>query len=138
MARQADGEVLCFLCEWFDNHAQLQRLYQLKYFSDQNEIEMFDMKSRRVFLKKSPRPEGLELKDMYLGSQVVIHSRTLTVKEYGDVYTRQKLESRRQKTILIIKPDALDYVGQIIDLVERDGFSIAKMQMVKVRLPALK
>ena len=42
-----------FTCEWYDAQAELMRNYQLTYYPKDTTIEMYDMKNRRMFLKRS-------------------------------------------------------------------------------------
>lgn len=44
--------------------------YLLKYFVGTNEAEMVELKTRRLFLKRSPCPQHLTVKDFVLGSKV--------------------------------------------------------------------
>lgn len=47
-------QVWIFVVEWYDAMPQLTRKYNLKYFPDTHSVEMIDLSSKRVFLKKSP------------------------------------------------------------------------------------
>ena len=55
----------------------------------------FDLKNRRMFLKRCEQP-GFNLGDLYLGATLTVYSRQLVVKEYADVYTRSAFESKRE------------------------------------------
>lgn len=44
--------------------------YLLKYFVDTNEAEMVELKTRRLFLKRSPCPSHLTVRDFAIGSKV--------------------------------------------------------------------
>ena len=39
--------------EWYDPQASLLREYQLTFYPKDNTIEMYDVKNRRLFLKRS-------------------------------------------------------------------------------------
>lgn len=62
--------MLSFLAEWFDPLPQLTKQYLLKYFCDTNEAEMVELKTKRLFLKRSPCPAHFTTKDFALGSKV--------------------------------------------------------------------
>lgn len=62
--------MLSFLAEWFDPLPQLTKRYLLKYFCDTNEAEMVELKTKRLFLKRSPCPTHFTTKDFALGSKV--------------------------------------------------------------------
>lgn len=82
---------------------------------------MFDIKNRRVFLKRTEMP-GLSLKDLYIGSTLTVYSRQLVVKEYADLYTRTAFETKWEKTYAMIKPDAYLNIGKILQRVQEEGF----------------
>ena len=63
-------QVLSFLAEWFDPLPQLTKQYLLKYFCETNEAEMVELKTKRLFLKRSPCPAHFTTKDFALGSKV--------------------------------------------------------------------
>lgn len=58
---------LAFLVEWFDQVASLTRSYQLFYCIADKTIEMYDVKNRRTFLKRSEYP-SVQLKDLFVGA----------------------------------------------------------------------
>ena len=43
---------------------------------------------------------------MFIGARVNIFSRLLSVVDYGDVFTRKKLEGQKEKTFGMIKPNS--------------------------------
>ena len=50
----SDGEdKLCFLVCWNDKQSGLQRDFHLYFYPGSNSVEMFDIKTRKVFLKKT-------------------------------------------------------------------------------------
>lgn len=66
-----EKQVLSFLAEWFDPLPQLTKQYLLKYFCETNEAEMVELKTKRLFLKRSPCPSHFTTKDFALGSKVM-------------------------------------------------------------------
>ena len=121
----------CFFVEWFDGQADLIRRYQLTFYPRDGTVEMYDMKNRRPFLKRCETQVALE--DVYLGATVTIHARQLKVVEYADVYTRKAFEARKSRTLAIVKPNAYNQVGKIVDTINQaGGILIAKMKMVKL------
>ena len=89
---------------------------------------MYDVKNKRIFLKRQEIPT-LQLDDFFVGSQVTILSRVLKVTDYGDIFTRRRFESQRERTFGMIKPDAYTAMGKIIDYVYSQGFVINKLKM---------
>ena len=91
MASAKDDNYL-FVVEWFDPMPQLKRKYLLKYFIDQHMVEMIgttlkitttsqqkhcndlrvlttDLKSKKMFLKKSPCPPEVSGTDFVVGGK---------------------------------------------------------------------
>ena len=52
-----------------------------------------------------------------------MNSRQLTLTGYGDNFTEKTLATRNEKTLAIIKPDAVGKVGPILERVCREGLS---------------
>lgn len=84
------------------------------YYPVTREIEMYDVKLNRIFLKKIEIP-SISLDDFFVGAQVTILSRVLKVTDYGDVHTRRKFEVDKSRTFAMIKPHAYANMGKILD-----------------------
>lgn len=120
---------LSFTVEWYDQHAALIRKYQLIYHSIDKTCEMIDLKTNRLFLKRSRCP-NIEVSDLFIGSVLTILGRQLTIAEFGDEFTRSKLKSKMEKTIGIIMPDCVDKVGVVLEKIISEGFSIGNLRMI--------
>lgn len=120
-----------FAVEWFDSVAGLVRKYQLFFYPADTSIEMFDLKARKIFLKRAHQ-EALTLHDLYVGASVNYLSRQLNIVDYGDEYTRSSLIARQEKTLVIIKPDAVNKAGLILDTLLSYELNIVTMQMFKL------
>ena len=86
-----------------------------------------------MFLKRCEY-SGITLNDLYLGAIVTVFSRQLKVADYGDVYTRKFFETKRSRTLALIKPDAYSHIGKILDAIYNNGFTINRMKMMKLTL----
>ncbi len=60
---------------------------------------------------------AVSLQDLFIGSIVTVHSRQLKLVEYGDLFTRQRFEDKKQRSFAMIKPDAYTSTGKIIDAI---------------------
>ncbi|KAG5175504.1 nucleoside diphosphate kinase [Tribonema minus] len=127
---------LSFLAEWFDPLPQLTRQYRLKYFEDSNEAEMVDVKTKRLFLKRSPCPESMTLKDFRIGAKIVLYGRELTLAEYGDEDTRKRLSPALVQTVLVINPQHFGDSGKLLDalLASPSGAAAAPLTLARLRL----
>jgi len=124
-------ERFVFVVDWYDQPADLIRKYQLVYFTADNSIEMYDIKNRRIFLKRCQYP-SLSLSEIYIGAIITVYSRQLKVVEYGDEFTRKRFEKKRETTFAMIKPDCYNQMGKIIDAVVKEGFLISRLKMAKM------
>ncbi|XP_069492575.1 nucleoside diphosphate kinase homolog 7 isoform X2 [Ambystoma mexicanum] len=125
----SDEDRCAFVAEWYDPNAALLRRYQLLYYTKDGSVEMFDMKSNRVFLKRT-KYEDLHVEDLFVGNKINVFSRQLQLIEYADQYTARKLGSKKEKTLAVIKPDAFAKMGAIIELILSADLTITKMKMV--------
>lgn len=91
----SDTERLAFIAHWLDGVSGVKWTYQLMVYPKSNEVEMFDCKTRRTFLRKTK----VELKPerVYVGARVTIFGRQLDVVDYGDEHTRKALEDVQQR-----------------------------------------
>jgi nucleoside-diphosphate kinase len=71
------------------------------------------------------------MEELFIGSVITVYSRQLKLVEYGDLFTRQRFESKRQRTFAMIKPDAYMSTGKIIDSIYQAGFMISKLKMTR-------
>merc|ERR1711998_143509 len=130
-ARDEYNERFAFTVDWFDHAAGLVRKYQLLYYPKDSQIEMFDIKNRRTFLKKCEYP-SIGLKDLFIGATVSIYSRQLKVVAYSDEFTANKLQPKQEKTLAIVKPDGYAHLGKIMDAIAASGLTVGEARMMKL------
>lgn len=123
-------EKFVFNLDWYDEQAGVVRKYTLYYHPVQNQIEMYDVKNQRIFLKRMEIP-GLKIDDFFVGAKVTLLSRVMKVTDYGDVRTRNRFEQTRSRTFAMIKPHAYQSIGKIVDDICANGFEISKLKMSK-------
>lgn len=129
LAPKNQSERFAFIAEWYDPNASLLRRYELLFYPVDGSVEMHDVKNRRTFLKRT-KYEDLHLKDLFIGNKVNVFSRQLVLIDYGDQYTARQLGSRKEKTLALIKPDAVSKAGEIIEMINKSGFTITKLRMM--------
>jgi len=115
--------------EWLDPHSGLTRRYQFLYWPSTREVEMYDLKNRRAFLKKTAIPTLLS-RDLFLGAVVAVYSRQLRVVEFGDQFTEETFSVSRQRSFCVI-PRAFTQtsLGKIVNALQKSGFAIADVKM---------
>jgi nucleoside-diphosphate kinase len=114
MSERQDDSLL-FVVEWFDPMPQMKRKYLLKYFVDLNSAEMIDLKTKKMFLKKSPCPPHISKDDFYVGGKVLLYSRELDIVDYGDMKTRDRLHFQVQQVVVILPASAYAYWGKLAE-----------------------
>ncbi|KAF7711775.1 nucleoside diphosphate kinase 7 isoform X2 [Silurus meridionalis] len=124
-------ERFAFLTEWYDPSAALLRRYQLLYYPKDGSVEMFDVKNQRTFLRRT-KYDDLHPEDLFVGNRVIVFSRQLNLVDYGDQYTASKLGSKKERTLAMIKPDAVTKVGNIIQMIYDSGLIVTKAKMTKL------
>ena len=62
-------EPLAFNVEWFDLSASLHRQFLLTFYESDSSVEMSEIKTRKMFLRRCPVPSsGLDKKDLFVGN----------------------------------------------------------------------
>ncbi|KAL3286441.1 hypothetical protein HHI36_000949 [Cryptolaemus montrouzieri] len=122
------NEKLVFLGEFFDHEAYLQKKFIISYFPSDDTVEIFDREMNRVYLKRS-LCEGIGRKDMFVGNVVRIYGRQITITDYGDCHTKKIIGKTKERTFVLIKPSAMDKLGDVIADIEARGFQISRMRM---------
>ena len=96
-----DEEKYLFVVEYFDPMPRLKKQFLLKLYVEDMDIEMVDLGSKKLFLKRSPAPESVRRTDFFVGGKVLLYSRELDIVDYGDGYTRSKLAKELQSSVLL-------------------------------------
>ncbi|XP_011309591.1 nucleoside diphosphate kinase 7 [Fopius arisanus] len=125
------GDRLIFEAEWFDTVAGFTKRFYLYYYPADNTIELFDIRSRKTFLRRT-KCEGVGLKDLYVGTVVTIFSRPMKITDVADSFTKSKLGVTIQKTFALLKPDVICKMGEILKIITAHDLHIADIKMVKL------
>ncbi len=128
MSQQA--ERYCFTVEYLDQQAGLVRQYKLLYFPSDKSIEMYDLKTRRVFLKRCPYPSLLP-RDLFIGATTTVFSRVLKVVDYGDEVTRQLFVTQTDRAVISIGGDALYQVGNLLKSIMAADVRVANIRLAQ-------
>lgn len=104
----------------------------MRYFVDSNNVEIFDTKTNKLFLKKSECPATLSGKDFFLGAKVLLYGRHFELQDYLDPFTAEKLGKQQQKAVLVVKRSMVARVGAILDTLLRQEFAVSALKMLKV------
>lgn len=122
---------MSFVVEWYDPTAALVRKYLLHYYEFDATVEMYDVKNRRMFLRRS-KVENVRVCDMFIGSTMNILGRQLTFTDYANDYSRKRLGYKKERTLGLIKPDGVQHMGKILDIIWQSGLQITKLKSLKL------
>ncbi|ORX63586.1 nucleoside diphosphate kinase [Anaeromyces robustus] len=125
-----DDTRYCFNVEYYDNQAELIREYQLMFFPSDNSIEMYDVKQKKIYLKRVGYP-GIQLRDLIIGATIIIFSRPLLIKSYGDRFTATKLISKLERSLLVVRLESNVLLGDLFNYIIDHGYTINQMRLVK-------
>ncbi|TYZ64045.1 hypothetical protein PybrP1_011903 [[Pythium] brassicae (nom. inval.)] len=128
--------IYSFKAKWFDTHAQLNRHYNVRYFVDSHNVEIFDTKANKLFLKKSECPAVLSASDFFLGAKVLLYGRHFELQEYLDPFTAEKLGKQQQKAVLVLKGDMVAHVGAVLTFLQHQQFGVSALKMLRVERAA--
>ncbi|XP_011505516.1 PREDICTED: nucleoside diphosphate kinase 7, partial [Ceratosolen solmsi marchali] len=129
----ADSERYIFEAEWYDKVSFTLKKFYLYFFPSDNSVELFDLKTRKTFLRRS-KCNGVESKDFYVGAMVTIFSRNIKITNFADQATKKKLSSKRVKTYVILKPNIINKLGEILKTISDYDFHISNLRMGQINL----
>jgi nucleoside-diphosphate kinase len=119
-----------FVAEWFDEVARISKQFLLKLFVHSNEIEIYDMKFNKCFLRRSPLPLNLKSSDFFLGAKVLVYSRLMTIIDFGDPFTRRHLAPSTDSSAILLGPDCNKKIGKIFADILSAGMKIIDIQSI--------
>ena len=123
-----------FKAEWYDERSGLTKDFVLTYFinaddDNENEVSLFDIKARRVFLKRT-LCKSIKKEQLFIGSKVVVYSRQLKIVEYADKQTRLALGTGQRTLVCDIPSTAYKHLGSILGVIHQNGFVLTKLKSV--------
>ena len=131
-----------FMTEWHDPQADILRYYSLTLFvqppnsSSPNEVQMFDTKQKRTFLRRTPI-NNITLADMIVGGTVTIFARILKITGYTDQRTKQVLTSKRQVLTITMNSAGYELTGSLFSGVAMAGLSVSKCRLIDSNGPTV-
>ena len=126
-------EKYTFKVEWLDQVASLKRYYLLQYYvmNGTNELELFDLKNKRVFLRRCAFP-SVSLEDLFIGAKVTVYARQMTLIEYGDSHTKELLGNTNEIAFGLVPPASLRSIGKILAAVHDARLQVSQLRMVQL------
>lgn len=132
MSKSSDmKERYAFVLSYFDPVAELEKKYQLLYYTSDETISVLDIKNKRTFLKRCRYPK-IDLDHLYVGGHVDIYSRQMRIVSYGDAFTAEKFKGLSQRTFCLIKPDGLKVFGNIVTKFQKNQLKMTCLSSVQL------
>ena len=119
------GLVLGFECEWFDPISQQLNILYLKYFADDNTIEI--LTSTRCMLARIYY-EGVHFRDLFVGNSITVFNRLITIKKYANVGTERFMKQRETHIMVNLRSSAFAEIGSVLKLSEKYSLTIGKVR----------
>jgi len=117
--------------EWYDESASLNRTFTLFYYTRDQTVEMYDVKQKRTFLKRSLCPTVSET-DLYIGNIISVFGRDLKLVEYLNQNTLSALQMKTERTYAMLKPEVINQMGKILSFIEEKGFRLNNMMLTRL------
>lgn len=117
-----------FKIEFFDEMAELVRPYILTFHSQKGEIELYDIRNKRPFLKKTTS-HNVEKKDLFIGNKILINGRQYEVIDFADQATRSAFDTQMQHTYAMLKPGFHFRLGEALDRIYQAGLMVTQLRM---------
>lgn len=83
-------EKYSFIGEWYDRDSNYTKKFLVHYFPSDSSVELFDIKNRKTFLRRSVI-ENLSIDDFYIDSSIRVFARLIKLVDYGSEDTKKKL-----------------------------------------------
>ncbi|KAL1423873.1 hypothetical protein MTO96_020674 [Rhipicephalus appendiculatus] len=125
------GKKYSFLAEWNDASTYSVRSFILNFFTRDSTVEMIELKTRRVFLRRT-ECEGCTLRDLFAGNVVAVLSRHLRILGYADAQTAAFLAPKHERAVLVVKPANARRLGDVWAAVEAAGATVCKAVMLRL------
>jgi nucleoside-diphosphate kinase len=130
----ADVTTYGFTAEWYSPQSQLTNKYELTLYVPKKsgeavEVSIFDLGSKRLFLKRSPQPD-LRVEDFFIGGTVTIFSRQMRLSGYLDEHTRSSLGVARDCLCLLTAPEVFSHLGSLLTSVSGAGLAVTRLRLV--------
>lgn len=122
--------VLGFETEWYDSVAGLSKVLYLKFFLENNTIEILEG-NKGTFLKRIFYP-SVTVSDLYVGNSITVYNRVLVIRKYANAATVRYMGSKEIHFITTVSSDEISKLGSFIKLSKQ-----YRLVMGKVRTTSL-
>lgn len=128
------GPVLGFECEWYDNiSGQLTKLF-LKFFLDDNTIEILT-EGTRCLLKRIFYAE-VTARDLFVGNSITVFNRLMVIKAYCNEATVRYMGAREEHYLVVVPLSAGPAgLGHVLNIAKTFALKLGKARTLTSELP---
>jgi len=123
----AAKDTLGFELEWFDPVSSVVNKIYMKYYLDNDTIELLHSKMKSAFLARIHYPE-VTLNDLFVGNSITIFNRLLVVKGYANIATERFMAAREVHFLIGIEGAAKQLVGDVMEVGSKFGLFMNRMK----------
>lgn len=116
-------DVLGYELSWFDQVSGLSRILYLKFFIDDDTIEIVE--ENKAFLKRIYYP-SVRPNDLYVGNTISIYNRVMSVNKYANKATEEYMKNRELHFITIVNKIDSRNLGSFLKLCSEYKLNIGK------------
>ena len=91
--------VVGFEVEWFDPVARILQTMYLKYFIDNNTLEL--LQNGKFFLARIYYPD-VQLSDLFIGNSITVYNRRFEIKGYANSATKAFMDAREKHFLCVM------------------------------------
>lgn len=122
------SDKLSFLAEWFEHETALHKHFIANFYPLDESVELYDKDLNRMFLRRA-KCDGIRMKDMFVGNTIRIYGKQMSITDYADGRTQNFIGKSKEHTIVVIKPSAMDKLGEVISQIQSAQFQICRLRM---------
>jgi len=136
-----DADKYNFLCEHYEEHSGMTKEFLLTLYAkpppSPTELSIYDIKNKRVFLKKGVYDQDgpIRLEDLYAGGMIMVCSRKFKVVGHADAATRGHFSGNGEQVHMTVGPAAFGAVCHLLSAAAERGLSIKRLKTVPDALP---
>jgi len=128
----SSGAVLGFECEWFDGVSGVLNVLFLKYFLDDNTIEILLEKSG-CLLKRIYYPDVVAT-DLFVGNSITVFNRLIVIKGYANIATTRWMKAREVHFLVLVSKEGASSLGNVYLLAKEQRLKAGRVRTVNAAL----
>lgn len=124
---EGNKNCVSFEVDWFDPIAKIIQSMYLKFFMDNNTLEL--LQGSKFFLARIYYPEVV-LEDLFIGNSIQIYNRRFEIKGYANSATKAFMESREKHFLCLLNKNAKDdgILGKFITVGTMNNLKLGKVK----------